>query len=198
MLNAIRAKFGLEIDDVINMAPHDIIFEHYKKGSQPAEILIRHGELVRDKALAIAEKVPHLNPDQGFIAEAAMFHDIGILQTATPAIGCHGPHPYIRHGVIGRHILEQYDLNAHALVCERHVGVGISASEIESQQLPLPQRDMLPSSIEEIIISYADKFFSKTNGDAPHPLNKVIAGLERYGSDKVDRFMKWHKLLAGA
>lgn len=186
------------MDDHINMAPHDIIFEHYKKGSQPAEILIRHSELVRDKALAVSERVPHLQPDKRFIAEAAMFHDIGIFQTETPKIGCHGRDPYIRHGVIGRQMLEQYGLNAHALVCERHVGVGICAAEIESQQLPLPKRDMLPISIEEIIICYADKFFSKTNGDAPHPLNKVIAGLECYGSDKVDRFMKWHKLLAGA
>jgi uncharacterized protein len=180
------------------MVPHDIIFEHYKKGSQPADILIRHSELVRDKSLDIAEKVPHLNPDKGFIAEAAMLHDIGILQTATPVIGCHGRHPYIRHGVIGRQILEQYGLDVHALVCERHVGVGISASEIVSQQLPLPKRDMLPTSIEEIIICYADKFFSKTNGDTPHPLKQVIAGLKRYGSDKVDRFMKWHKRLTGA
>jgi uncharacterized protein len=150
------------------MSPYDIIYEHYKKGSQPAEILIRHSELVRDKALDIAEKVSHLKPDTVFIAEAAMFHDIGILQTATPAIGCHGHHPYIRHGVIGRQMLEQYGLNDHALVCERHVGVGICASEIESLQLPLPKRDMLPTSIEEIIICYADKFFSKTKDDTPH------------------------------
>lgn len=179
------------------MTPHDIIFEHYKKGSQPAEILIRHSELVRDKALDIAENVPHLKPDTEFIAEAAMFHDIGILQTATPVIACHGHQPYIRHGVIGRQMLEQYGLHAHALVCERHVGVGLCASEIESQQLPLPKRDMLPISIEEIIICYADKFFSKTNGEKPHPLKKVLAGLERFGPHNADRFMKWHKLLAG-
>lgn len=184
------------VDDV-NMAPHDIIFEHYTKGSRPAEILIRHSELVRDKALAVSEKVPHLKPDQTFIAEAAMLHDIGILQTETPEIGCHGVHPYIRHGVIGRQMLEQHGLDVHAMVCERHVGVGLSASEIESQQLPLPKRDMLPTSIEEIIICYADKFFSKTNGDRPHPLKKVIAGLECHGPDNVSRFMRWHNLLVG-
>lgn len=191
-------QIGVAMDDDENMTPYDILFEHYQKGSRPAEILIRHSERVRDKALALSERVPHLKPDKGFIAEAAMYHDIGIFQTDTPQLGCHGRHPYIRHGVIGRQMLEQYGLNAHALVCERHVGVGIRASEIESRQLPLPKRDMLPISIEEIIICYADKFYSKTNGEAPHPLKNVIAGLERYGSDHVDRFMKWHNLLAGA
>lgn len=179
------------------MTPRDILFDHYEKGSRLAEILVRHSEVVRDKALAVCERVPHLKPDESFIAEAAMVHDIGIYQTHTPEIGCHGRHPYIRHGVIGRQLLEQHGLNTHALVCERHVGVGITMVDIETQQLPLPRRDMLPTSIEEIIICYADKFFSKTRGAEEHSLEKVIAGLGQYGPDKVERFMEWHNLLAG-
>lgn len=176
------------------MNPDDIIFAHYKKGSRLADILIRHSERVRDKALALCDKVSHLQPDKGFIAEAAMLHDIGIYQTASPIIGCHGRHPYICHGIIGRRILEQDNLKAHALICERHVGVGITMADIEAQKLPLPKRDMLPYAIEEIIICYADKFFSKTNGGRAHSLERVIVGLERYGRDKVDRFMTWHSL----
>ena len=161
------------------------------------DMLIRHSELVRDEALAICARVPHLKPDKAFVSEAALLHDIGIYKTDTPQIGCQGHYPYIRHGVIGRQILEQYGLNAHALVCERHVGVGITASEIDDRQLPLPKRDMLPTSIEEIIICYADKFFSKTRGDTPHSLETVLLELEAYGQDKVERFMAWHELLAG-
>ncbi|MGD8836724.1 MAG: HDIG domain-containing protein [Desulfobacteraceae bacterium] len=179
------------------MKPRDILFNHYEKGSRLTDILVRHSEVVRDKALAVCERVPHLKPDKSFVAEAAMVHDIGIYQTHTPKIGCHGRHPYIRHGVIGRQLLEQYGYKAHALVCERHVGVGLTMVDIEDRQLPLPRRDMLPTTIEEIIICYADKFFSKTRGVEPHPLEKVVTGLERYGPDKVERFMQWHNLLAG-
>jgi len=176
------------------MLSDDIIFEHYKKGTHLAEILIRHSERVRDKALAVAGTIPHLQPKLAFIAEAAMLHDIGIYETAAPKIGCRGSQPYIRHGVIGRRLLEQYGLTAHALVCERHVGVGITVADIETRHLPLPKRDMSPVTIEEQIICYADEFFSKTNGGAEHPLEEVIAALARLGGDKVDRFMRWHAL----
>ncbi len=177
------------------MTPLEIIFEHYEPGSALAALLIRHSEQVREKALAIAEKVPHLKPDLDFIAEAAMLHDIGIYRTAASKIGCLGRAPYICHGVIGREILDQYGWNAHALVCERHVGVGFSVADIRTQGLPLPEREMLPTTIEEVIICYADEFFSKTNGGKEHSSRRIIASLWRFGQDKVARFQSWQELL---
>jgi uncharacterized protein len=177
--------------------PKDILYRYYVRGSQLAETLIRHSEQVRDKALEAADHVPHLNPDRLFISEAAMLHDIGIFKTASAKIGCLGLRPYVAHGVIGRELLEQCRLHAHALVCERHVGAGISQHDVEKQNLPLPHRDMLPVSIEEIIICYADKFYSKTNGGTSHSLETVTSVLKRFGSDKVNRFMTWHQLFTG-
>lgn len=180
------------------MSPVDLLHRYYPQGSQLALTLIRHSRQVRDKALAVAEQVAHLNPDREFIAEAAMLHDIGIYQTATAKLGCRGAAPYVCHGVIGRHILEKHGLAAHALVCERHVGVGISKQDVIDQNLPLPLRDMLPVTLEEMIICYADKFFSKTNGEKAHSLDAVISGLTPFGTEKVDRFMQWHRLFAEA
>ena len=91
-----------------------------------------------------------------------MLHDIGIAQCDAPSIYCKGTEPYIRHGVIGRQILEEAGLPRHALVCERHTGSGITAEEIRERYMPLPCRDMLPISIEEKAICYADKFYSKS------------------------------------
>ena len=51
----------------------------------------------------------------------------------------------------------------HALVCERHTGTGLSLSYIIEQDLPVPHREMLPISLEEQVICFADKFFSKTH-----------------------------------
>ena len=181
----------------MDLNPVDILFEHYPQGSPLAQSLIRHSEQVRDKALAVAERVSHLNPDHRFIAEAAMLHDIGIYRTSATKLGCRGTAPYIRHGIIGRQILEQRGLTAHALVCERHVGVGISRQDIQKQGLPLPLRDMLPATLEEIIICYADKFFSKSNGGTAHSLSAVINDLKPFGDEKVKRFMHWHRLLEG-
>jgi uncharacterized protein len=176
--------------------PLDIIKKYYNTESKTYKILIQHGELVSNKALIAAGKVAHLNPDLDFIKETAMLHDIGILFTRTPELGCTGEHPYISHGYLGRDILEKEGFKKQALVCERHLGVGISVEDIRYHRLPLPERDMLPVSIEEQIICYADKFFSK-NGNLTaeeKSVEDIIRNLEKYGKEKVKRFMTWVEL----
>ena len=175
------------------MNPRHVLQLFYKPGSKAYEILIRHGELVGRKALAVADHVAHLAPDRLFISEAAILHDIGIFLTAAPTIGCTGSYPYICHGYLGREILEECGLAKHALVCERHVGVGITVTDIRQFKLPLPERDMVPVTLEEQIVCYADKFFSKNghgqaliNGIAP-----VVQTLKPYGNEKVRRFKAW-------
>jgi uncharacterized protein len=167
-----------------------------RQGSGIYEILVAHSSLVAQKAVAVARYLRHLNPDVDFIYEAAMLHDIGIITTRTPELGCSGTLPYICHGYSGRAILEKAGLARHGLVCERHVGVGISMDDIRSGNLPIPLRDMTPQSLEEQIICYADKFYSK-NGELSPVLEKsakdIVVSLLPYGQDKVDRFLSWHR-----
>ncbi len=175
------------------MDPEAVLARFYAPDGPTLDILRRHGRQVAAKALAAAEQVAHLRPDRTFIFEAAMLHDVGIGCTDTPSLGCHGALPYICHGVEGRRLLENIGLARHALVCERHVGVGISAAEIRTRKLPLPERDMLPVSLEEEIICYADKFFSK-NGRGPEQgrsVAEVAALLAAYGQAPVARFQDW-------
>ena len=181
------------------MNPLDIIQLFYRPGSKTYDILLRHGELVGRKALAIADHVSHLRPDRKFISEAALLHDIGIFLTDAPSIGCFGKHPYVCHGYLGREILEQCGLPQHALACERHVGVGITLADIHKFNLPLPLRDMQPVTLEEQIICYADKFFSK-NGQHQAIVNgiqPVIQTLRSYGDAKVQRFKAWVQQFEG-
>jgi uncharacterized protein len=176
--------------------PLKIIAAVYPQGSTVHEILVAHSNLVAQKALSVARRLSHLNPDMDFIYEAAMLHDIGIVMTQTPELGCHGTLPYICHGYTGRAILEKAGLDRHSLVCERHVGVGISMDDIRFGNLPIPLHDMMPESLEERIICYADKFFSKTGSRQPvleKSAEEIVAGLSRYGPDKVDRFLSWHR-----
>ncbi len=173
-----------------------LIAELYPLGSRARDILRQHGERVAAKALDAAAAVPHLKPDCDFIRAAALLHDIGIFLTDTPGLGCYGRHPYICHGYLGRQLLEKKGLPDLALVCERHVGVGISAAEIRRRGLPLPQRDMLPVTIEEQIVCYADKFFSKNGrcGGREKSVAQVVRGIEAFGHDKVKQFLKWVRL----
>ncbi len=180
------------------MNPVDIISEYYKPGSAAYAMLLEHGKSVARKALDAAAKVPDLNPDIAFIFEAAMLHDIAIFMTDTPELHCTGQHPYICHGYMGRELLENKGLFKHAMVCERHVGVGITAEEIRRHNLPLPARDMIPISIEEQVICFADKFFSK-NGrsiETEKPVQEILDSLAHYGPDKVKTFESWMRLFS--
>ncbi|MDL1982267.1 MAG: HDIG domain-containing protein [Deltaproteobacteria bacterium] len=175
------------------MNPIDIIDKYYKSNSRAYEILIQHGKQVARKALDAAKKVPQLNPDLDFIKEAAMLHDIGMFLTNATELGCKGKNPYICHGYLGREILEKIGLPRHALVCERHVGVGITIEDINKYALPLPKRDMLPVSIEEQIICFADKFFSKNRDSLKKEksVEDIKQYLRPYGLEKVRRFQSW-------
>jgi uncharacterized protein len=177
------------------MNPIEILSEFYAPDAKTFDILVRHGKQVADKALSAAQKTADLNPDTVFIEQAAMLHDIGIFLTRIPQLGCNGEKPYVCHGYLGGELLERKGLKGHALVCERHVGTGISADDIRRAALPLPHRDMLPVSLEEEIICYADKFFSKSpNGYGKEKsLSEILKGLSTYGEEKVEKFLLWHE-----
>jgi uncharacterized protein len=179
----------------ISIDPEAIITNFYPTGSFTRDLLLRHGELVGRKALEILDRAPWLAADRQFLIQAAMLHDIGIGRTRSPKLGCMGTLPYVCHGVEGREILDGLGLNHHGLVCERHVGVGISECQAVRRKLPLPVRDMLPLSVEERLICYADKFFSKTdNGRHEKTIDEIIAGLVRFEADYADRFLTLHRL----
>lgn len=174
----------------VNADVDAILSRHYRDWPEALEVLLAHSRCVADKALAVADRVAHLGPDRLFIEEAAMLHDIGMIHTWAPAIGCRGASPYILHGVIGAEMLATEGLPRHARVCERHTGAGLTATEIADADLPLPRRDLLPETLEEKIICYADKFFSK-NPDTltlEKPLDKVRRLMAHYGEIQVARF----------
>ena len=161
-------------------------------GNEPLEaLLLRHSNDVAQKALRIARAHPELGADETFLWEAAMLHDIGITQVYAPAIFCYGTEPYIRHGILGAEILQGEGLPLHARVAERHTGTGLTAREIVRQNLPLPHRDFTPQSIEEQIICYADKFYSKSHPDIEKNQEQAMRSLEKFGSEGLAVFKAW-------
>ncbi|MFV0484301.1 MAG: HD domain-containing protein [Bacteroidales bacterium] len=167
------------------------IFEKYYKNAPTARgILLIHSELVAKKAIDINQRVG-LMLDETFLWEAAMLHDIGVIFTDAKDIGCFGSLPYICHGFKGRELLESEGLYKHALVCERHTGLGLSLEQIVNDKLPLPHRNMLPMSEEEKLICFADKFYSKS-GDITKEksIDKIVNSLNRHDSNNGKRFLE--------
>ena len=60
--------------------------------------------------------------------------------------------------------------------------------------VPIPHRDMLPQSIEEQIVCYADKFFSKTKLEQEKTLQAAQHSLEKFGAEGAERFRHWAEL----
>ncbi len=176
------------------MNPIDIISKYYDEESEVYRILVVHSRNVTDKALEIARNHPEMNLDIPFISEAAMLHDIGIFMCDAPDIGCYGKADYICHGYLGADLVRKEGYPQHALVCERHTGAGITLEEIIERDLPIPHRDMIPVSMEEQLICFADKFYSKTKPGKEKPVDKIKKSLSKYGDLTLLRFEHWLKL----
>jgi len=174
--------------------PEELLKTYCGKNHKLREVLLLHADAVTKKALKIAKNLEGI--DEDLVYRGAMLHDIGVVFTYIPELNPQGKHPYIAHGIIGREILEKEGLLKEALICERHIGVGLTKEDIMKQGLPLPLRDMVPQTLEEKLVAYADKFFSKTpDGKVREKTpEEVIASLKRFGEDKVKTFKEWMKL----
>ncbi len=170
-----------------------IIHKYIPPNSPLYQIYLPHVALVTAKALRIASRLGLSHSQCRFIEEAAMLHDIGVVRVAPYCSPTAEQHPYVCHAPFGRAMLEDEGLTFHALVAERHIGVGITREEIIAQGLPLPARDLTPESLEERIIGWADLFYSK------HPerlwreasVGDVQQSLAKYGSRQVEVFRQW-------
>lgn len=176
------------------MDPLKIINKYYVEGTPLYTILLSHSRSVTEKALEIARRHPELHLDTNFIEEAAMLHDIGIFLTNAPGIYCTGAAKYIEHGYLGAELMRREGYERHSLVCERHTGTGLSLEEIERQNLPLPHRDFCPVSLEEQVICFADKFYSKTHLDEILSTEKILSSLGKFGDKSVAQFKEWLEL----
>jgi uncharacterized protein len=170
------------------MKPEIIIKKYYKEESTLYSLLLQHSQAVAEKALEIARKHPEWAIDEQFLYEAALLHDIGIYLTDAPSIHCFGQQPYISHGYLGAELLRQEGYEQHARVCERHTGTGLTKEDIRQNQLPIPERDYLPESLEEKIICFADKFYSKSRPNEEKTPEQIRKSLAKFGEDAVKRW----------
>jgi len=111
--------------------------------------VVEHCLVVEDKALEIAKKIAKNGHkiDLKLVEIGALLHDIGRARTHD-----------VRHGVIGGEILRQINLGEFVGFAENHIGAGIPA--VEAKELGLSARDFIPRTLEEKVVTYADKLMS--------------------------------------
>lgn len=179
------------------MSPFDrdkLIDSIYPADSLVRGILLSHSTAVCRLALAIAENL-HLNLNPADIEEGAMLHDIGIIATNAPGIGCYGTEPYLCHGIIGADMLRRAGAPEYlARIAERHTGAGLTHQEIIAASLPLPlDRSYMPETLLEKLICYADCFYSKGGDGNRKGIERVRASMDKFGPEVRRRFEELHK-----
>lgn len=111
------------------------------------ENVIRHVEAVSALAVEIAEacRKRGFNVDLQLVEIGGLLHDIGRAKTHS-----------VHHAVLGVDIARSLGLPEPVVsIIKRHVGGGITAKE--AQKLGWPQDIYVPLTLEEKIVSYADK-----------------------------------------
>lgn len=108
------------------------------------------------------------------VETAAVLHDIGRSKTHN-----------LDHGLLGGEMLGERGLpeNLRRAV-ERHVGAGIGKEE--ASKLGLGNRDLIPETIEEKIVCYADKL---VDGAEEVPFDETLTYFE-------EKFGKEHPIIA--
>ena len=131
------------------------------RNSGCSEQVINHCIAVSKLAKEIAQ-ICHkkgLKVDIKVVEIGGLLHDLGRAKT-------HG----IRHSVIGGEIARSMGLSEPIIsIIERHVGGGISKEE--AKVLEIPERSYIPVTLEEKIVSYADKLIE---GDRQVKIDETI------------------------
>ncbi|MEM2057343.1 MAG: HDIG domain-containing protein [Thermoproteota archaeon] len=133
--------------------------------------VLRHVLKVKEVAKDLADRVESkgYRVNKKLVAAGALLHDIGRAVTHD-----------VSHGVIGGQIVRRRRLDERlARIVERHVGAGIS--EEEAEKLKLGSISLIPETIEEKIVCYADKL---VDGDKKVEFTETLKYFkEKLGTD---------------
>ena len=176
------------------MSPLEIIDKYYAANSDVRRLLLVHSWQVATRALVCAAKHSELAIDSSLVLSGALLHDIGIKATSAPSIFCNGTEPYLMHGFIGARMLRQVGMEREARICERHTGAGLSKEAITKAGLDVLAADYLPETLEEKLICYADKFYSKSRPAETISFEQAYNGLLRFGKEGAGRFVELHRM----
>ena len=143
--------------------------------------VINHCQAVAALAVVLAKQLETKNckVDLELVEIGALLHDLGRSRTHT-----------VDHAIVGAKIAESLALPQPVIsIIKRHVGAGITAQE--AQWLGWPKDVYVPATIEEKIVSYADKLI---DGSRKVPIDLTIKQLQMdQKSDAAERVRKLHE-----
>ena len=145
--------------------------------------VVEHCKAVAELALRIADRCVRNGAkiDIELIRIGGLLHDIGRSKTHS-----------VHHAVAGSEIARSFNLpSSVASIIERHVGGGIAAEE--AAELGWPKGIYAPQTLEEKIVTYADKLIEEAK---TVPIERTVQKLgEQLGADHpaLRRVMNLHQ-----
>jgi uncharacterized protein len=153
--------------------------ELLRKNNCPPKV-INHCQEVAKLALEIASKLEKkgMKVDLKLVETGALLHDIGRSKSHA-----------VDHGVVGAKIAESEGAPESVVrIIKRHVGGGITSQEAE--KFGWPKDVYEPVTLEEKIVSYADKLIDQSRRV---PIDLEIERLQVEHKDAAERVRKLHE-----
>ena len=153
--------------------------ELLRKNNCPPQV-IKHCVAVADLAVEtadkLAEKGQKINVE--LVEAGALLHDLGRSKNHA-----------VDHAVVGAQIAQSLGLPEPLIkIIKRHVGAGIT--EKEAQLLGWPKDNYIPQTLEEKVVSYADKLIDKGK---KVPIETEIIRLQKENKcDAAERVRRLH------
>jgi uncharacterized protein len=146
--------------------------------------VVAHCQKVSNTAVSVAERVK-VPVDLELVRLGGLLHDIGRSRT-------HG----IDHAVVGVEIARTLGFS-HQLVniIECHIGAGITSAE--AVRLGLPEKDYLPKTVEEKIVSYADNLINGVREMLFHEALDRFKNILGPDHESIELFIKQHEEMQG-
>lgn len=175
-----------------------LLHKKYAATETVLDLIWTHSNIIVDVCLYLLD---HYNFDKTelvreVVIQAALLHEVGTY-------ACGGfewvpgqppsNRPYIQHGIIGAWILQQEGYAppiVQSAFC--HIGMGLTAEDIRSHGLDLPEVDMFPQTMLQKFMTYASKFHSK----APkfRTAEEIKESLGKFSPEKVKLFEELEKM----
>lgn len=127
--------------------------------------------------------------DERLLVMGGLVHDIGTYQliakdaAADPALPLSFRHNYIQHGLRGYKLLKACGFGKPlARFARNHTGLGLTREAVMMQALDIPVADYVPTSPEEELVMYADKFHTKSDPAEFVSPDRAIRRAAKHGS----------------
>jgi uncharacterized protein len=151
-----------------------------------------HCEIVWEITKELIRK-NNLKVDEKLVMAGALLHDIGVYEFWDGDIYTMPEgKQYVKHAVTGADILKDEGLPKEVQdIVTYHLGVGISKTDIIKHGLDLPHKDMIPTTTEQRLVSYADSFNTKSAQPYFRTASNIKRRISLISKEKVAVFDSW-------